>query len=601
MLKFTNNTAWIVTKADQEANCIVSAGGFYSCVKAEYEVNKSPASESEMLKGLLDSLQHYRESLSRYLRFSEHIFPELRCDLSSKYIAPRLRDAEENCSVTAEDVLHERRPFVVYGMPGAGKTSFLRWFGLSLLNRPERTKSRLPVYVGLRKWTPDYHFDDFVINRTWAEGSKDRPVPYYEQLKRGEIYFLLDGLDEVPVESRATIQNAIAHFMTKHHKCSFAISSRNPESIPLKQLRNIEIGSFSKQDVKLQVKSHLGDGSDAFMFWSKLVEEPELLQLSSNPLVLSLLLFQYQRYELSPHDVSSSLLKISRVLMDEWDAMRGVIRSHDSWLSPSRKLSILRRLSFQLLLKGKTNFSAEDFENMTDSLAGSRKTIKVIEMLHDQTGLISRNQKNQWIFAHSCYRDFFAASFLVERLTGIDYLTSINISPSTSKRLWRYIFGLTSDASEALTTIAGRGAGPSIDNAILLADALSQRLCIDKSAVDLASSYIVQAIRIAFRGSTPITGASAQGLSDRGQWNLTLLYPFERKDAQIMAKLSKDLIRSIFRASDGVGKDSILHKIAKSKDPRVNGLIDALQSGGQLNIEVCKTDEGYILSANKAL
>jgi formylglycine-generating enzyme required for sulfatase activity len=94
--------------------------------------------------------------------------------------------------------LHEAKRVLVLGEPGIGKTTTLYKFADELrLRALENDSARLPLIIPLREWRGDVAWESLIARHLGVL------APRYEQLlASGRLFFLLDGLNELPRDAR---------------------------------------------------------------------------------------------------------------------------------------------------------------------------------------------------------------------------------------------------------------------------------------------------------------------------------------------------------------------------------------------------------------
>lgn len=267
------------------------------------------------------------------------------------------------------------------GAPGAGKTALTRWILLSLCVPGEGisgfAEDLVPVRIDMRlfqdryeKATGEFSVFDFLDAEHGERFLRLRGEPLRELARRGRLYFLFDGLDEIIDESKrhrfAAMISGLAT-LEEYGRCRGVVTSR---VIGAEVAQSIFDGSgfttYTLRDFseKQQVR-FLNVWHDVVF-----VHEPEMhahrrnrlrraLEASSslralcgNPLCCSLLAYLNRDEEL-PEGRHHLYQKILERLAEHWDANKGLpVRNGSRKFELPDKLSFLRRLGGHMMEAG---------------------------------------------------------------------------------------------------------------------------------------------------------------------------------------------------------------------------------------------------------
>ena len=261
-------------------------------------------------------------------------------------------------------ILANHRRLIILGDPGSGKSTLLHYLILLLSDSgtfyetefpslAEETQSLSPVYIPLAAYA------ETLLSNAVGERSildfiskylHDRYLGEYnqmilEQLLHGKVFFLLDGLDEIPdLSLRIQVVRDIESFTQSFPDNRFIVTSRlvGYRDAPLAaEYEAFTIADFDKE----QIRSFTKKWCPAYEHWVNQVDDSQFLfqaatseaeklfqatqqnngvkRLAVNPLLLTILaLIQRQGIELPSHRVELYDLCVS-TLLDLWVKAKG--------------------------------------------------------------------------------------------------------------------------------------------------------------------------------------------------------------------------------------------------------------------------------------
>ncbi|MBF0400295.1 MAG: SUMF1/EgtB/PvdO family nonheme iron enzyme [Magnetococcales bacterium] len=336
------------------------------------------------------------------------------------------------------------RPVTLIGQPGAGKTTALRKLlhicliqGTQSLKLPPET---LPVFLRLRRFDDallDQPMEVF-ITRELVEMGKDRlPDDMGKQLwARGKLLLLLDGLDEIALESRRLrVAEKLRRelFDRPRSDIHVVVSSRNagfaPVAEPFRQTLFLEVKPLNPEQVKEFVdlwfqaayaKWEKGLPAQARESGEKLLEglnrqenaTQRILGLTGSPLLLALLCLVVVQGGEIPRRRVDFYEECLKVLLHRWGEKQ---KSESPLLDLESTRSVLQVVAWNLHQAGRR-------DNMTELefVLWAEKRLRelgypdvygddLLRWLHQRTGVITGYAEGEYGFMHLGFQEYLAA------------------------------------------------------------------------------------------------------------------------------------------------------------------------------------------------
>jgi tetratricopeptide (TPR) repeat protein len=208
-----------------------------------------------------------------------------------------LRQASHSQAVIAPiDAIfrHADGPLLITGAPGAGKSILLLQLCAMLLGRAEESSHvPLPVFLNLASWAQRRApLDQWLVAELASWYSL--PAEYWRRwLDQGDLYILLDGLDEMAVRHRDDCVVAINAFLARR-PAGIAIGVREQEYQMLQTHIQITRAVAVEPLRPDQIGDYLGAGGVSLSgLREAIARDADLASLASTPLMLSVLAKTY--------------------------------------------------------------------------------------------------------------------------------------------------------------------------------------------------------------------------------------------------------------------------------------------------------------------
>ncbi len=234
-------------------------------------------------------------------------------------------------------VANEKQYLMVLGGPGAGKTTFLRKMGLEALKgkKGELQHQCIPIFIELKS----FNVKKIELTELITEELKICGFPYPEEsslelLERGNLLFLIDGLDEVPTKNINELISQLQNFVDHYDKNRFIASCRTAAyRHNFRRFTDVVIADFDDTQIEKFIHNWFSSKTDieagiAPKCW-EILRKPEnaaAKELAHIPLLLTFLCLVYNRSQKFPDNRSILYRKALRILLEEWAAEKRILQ-----------------------------------------------------------------------------------------------------------------------------------------------------------------------------------------------------------------------------------------------------------------------------------
>jgi nucleoside phosphorylase len=321
-----------------------------------------------------------------------------------------------------------RQSLLIVARPGAGKTTLLKWVARYLIMKPE-SRFKFPMFISLRNYALrkrqktalsiiDFFcqtcgLDDEAQLSTWRGILSSWADPALELSDlRNTTLLLLDGWDEVPLDDREVVRQAIEDVM---NICPAVISSRPsgfPASLGTEQI--CYIAGLSSEGIDQLIHNYFAEMNakgQEDLVRIHLDNHPDLWHLARNPFLLTLL------SAISLRNRNPGRIRLPTTRFQLYRQTVDAIYKHHNHRYPQAPFSPLRqrqvqRLALWLMEDAPSAptylFTDEDAFRATDDATW-------FESVLSRSRLVTASPEDEQVFRfmHATFQEFMAAQALL--------------------------------------------------------------------------------------------------------------------------------------------------------------------------------------------
>jgi len=382
-------------------------------------------------------------------QFTEHATIAL-----DMYTEPRRFQSALDHRITKHenDLLLEPHNILLLGEVGSGKTTTLKRMALAMLKEgplDETDILQYPVVIRLRElYEGESLFSKIaalfglsiepreIVIRDKVRDSRGKLIEIetkHTEMRIGNdkvenviprfldetrALLLLDGLDELRSGHRAKIRGEIVNLGRRLTTSKIIVSCRSGDYVEqMDGFAVLEICPLSESQILAIKEKWLGPHDTEFI---KCLRNVPYFDVADRPLLLTQLLFIYKRYGYLPEQPSQVYSRLINLLLEEWDAQRGIKRdSKYAGFSPVKKAEFLAALAYLLTYSlEKTRFKEDDLVKAYLSISERFKLPRneagqVAREIQTHTGIIVLGPKDIYEFCHLSLQEYLAAEYTV--------------------------------------------------------------------------------------------------------------------------------------------------------------------------------------------
>lgn len=351
---------------------------------------------------------------------------------------------------------------MILGKPGAGKTTFLKHLAIQCIGGAFQA-DRVPIFITLKDFAEADGKPDLLeyINRLAVMpdvgANHHSPIPMI--LQSGKTLILLDGLDEVRDADSSRVLRQIRDFSQQFSQNQFVITCRiAAREYTFEKFTELEIADFDDEqiaDFSSKWFHSKNDPIKAERFLQKLREDAPILELATNPLLLTLLCLVFEDSGSFPSNRAELYQNGVDVLLKKWDVKRNIEREQVyKRLSLKRKEDLLSHIARTTFEAGNYFFKQREVERYisqyiqnlpdasTDPQALELDSAAVLKSIEAQHGLFVERARGIYSFSHLTFHEYFTARKIVSSCNpyATDDPTLQALVSYLTERRWREVF-----------------------------------------------------------------------------------------------------------------------------------------------------------------
>jgi predicted NACHT family NTPase len=429
----------------------------YNAVKTLFVKKRSIENPNESNYELTTQISEFTEHLDEHLREVNEWSKETKLNNSFKplnqiyvklkfYLNLRRTHVESETAQAIEltEILTQNKHIAIYGGPGSGKSTSMKYLCQQIFSRPDLFDSnRPPIVVRFRELNPRYgevwHVRKSISKKILDELGIKLVDPKqqklvednFEEFQRTAIRLLnslkailiLDGFDEISsLEQKQFYADEIRKFSINLSESTFIITSRTGDfNVDLDNTLKYEIAPLSEPQIREFIKNWLQDAIQTNDLFNQIRNSP-FNDTAVRPLTLSQLCSIYDRSpnKKIPEKPKSVYSLVVQLLLKEWNESRGVNKiSKYAGFEIDRKEEFLYNLAYLLSVKyNAIKFNKYLLREIYKTLANNfslppNEVDVVLDELESHNGLFVQSGYDTYEFSHLSLQEYLTAKYIV--------------------------------------------------------------------------------------------------------------------------------------------------------------------------------------------
>lgn len=380
-------------------------------------------------------------------------------------------NAKQQGHLAALDAAKDCAKLRLIGGIGSGKTTFLKCLALQC-SQGDLFPNYIPILINLERLVhSSIHLNsrtllEYIYQELKLEVDNVNQVDLL--LRNGSFLVLLDHLDDLNESSRRIIYKEICDFSEKYYNNRFIVTSRPGSDVfSFPNFTNFEIADFSSEQIRKFAQNYFSilcgvtdpqpdPTVKSFIRQLELPENSRIRDLAANPLLLSQICGIFYRRSDFPAYRSDIYWNLVRLLLDEWNAMKGVQEDPEqSGLSLPNLINLIGELAIEGLRHNQYLFEERALEefiaNFTQNLSDVAedpelllvKSRGILRTIVKHYGLLRERSQGIYTFSHIAFQEYFAARKITKSSNLEESLE--NLMDYVGEAEWREVFLLIID------------------------------------------------------------------------------------------------------------------------------------------------------------
>jgi len=340
-----------------------------------------------------------------------------------------------------------------------------------------------------------------------------------------------------------------------------------------------------------------GEGWDQALltYVSRLRERPDVFRELKTPLLLSHAAQLFVRHELTAFHEADLIQACLRLLLDDWDQKKNVVRLRNSWARPSHLFQLLSALSYYALLEQRTEFSADDAEQWIKKYSQETAIDEILRILSETTGIILPSSHDKWRIVHATFQEYLAAKYVVESSDDATVFLKTRLNEPRMGNVLKYACAVTPDASKLLRfALTAKWKEPA-DKVAVLEKIITQQFNADSNLIEQSCNIIVDSLnssldkwRVTMIDNVNQVPAPKWGLAARKTGR-------SRLDPQVGRNLLQS-VHAVHRARLSPAMPYLRESLKVSDNEIVKSLGDSLDVEGYLQAQLLQTGGDVLIA-----